>query len=316
MGYITVDQVRAEGVDDPVGYPTERIQAAIDVWSRFVEDATGQWFEPRQKTLVMDGNDSYRIFLPVPVLSIMKLFANGDFSNPISSTLYRVYKERNEDRRNPKVELFQGDRRDGIFTPGFRAPGYGNAGRIFIGGQQNQKLVGYFGYVDEAPAPVTVTAATNASPIQITAPAHGLGADDWVEVKDVAGNEAANGIWKIRSVDADHFTLTGSAGSGTYVAGGQFVRLFTPVMVQHAVMVMVLNNIGPKWDGEKATRQEYTRAYEMTDRSAVQYDTPAKMKLKGGTYAITKDMAIERIIQMYRRPIALAVPGCSWLEQG
>ncbi len=70
-------------------------------------------------------------------------------------------------------------------------------------------------------AAVNVAAASNAEPIVIqTAVAHGLLTGDWAVLVDVAGNTAANGLFKVTKVDADEVSLDGSVGNGAYTAGG------------------------------------------------------------------------------------------------
>lgn len=72
----------------------------------------------------------------------------------------------------------------------------------------------------------TVTAATNATPIQITSgAAHGLSTGGLVTIAGVQGNVAANGTFPVTVINATTFTLTGSEGSGTYTSGG---TIFTP----------------------------------------------------------------------------------------
>jgi hypothetical protein len=68
----------------------------------------------------------------------------------------------------------------------------------------------------------TITAATNTTPIQITtAEAHGLNSYEIVTVDGVLGNTAANGAWFITRIDDYNFTLSSSAGNGTYTSGGK-----------------------------------------------------------------------------------------------
>lgn len=69
---------------------------------------------------------------------------------------------------------------------------------------------------------VAITAASNASPIQITSAAHGRSTGDSVTITGVGGNTAANGSWSITVVDANNFTLNGSTGNGAYTSGGTF----------------------------------------------------------------------------------------------
>lgn len=71
-----------------------------------------------------------------------------------------------------------------------------------------------------------VSAATNASPIQITTSAsHGLTTGDRVLITGVGGNDAANGVFTVTVVDATNFTLDDSTGDGTYTSGGHVVLL-------------------------------------------------------------------------------------------
>ena len=70
-----------------------------------------------------------------------------------------------------------------------------------------------------------ITAASNATPIQITSAGHGLSNGDIVRVGGVEGNTAANGYWAITTAGVDDFTLDSSVGSGAWTAGGTFVKL-------------------------------------------------------------------------------------------
>lgn len=63
-----------------------------------------------------------------------------------------------------------------------------------------------------------VTDATNATPIVIAALGHGFSDGDRVRVRDVEGNKGANGVWYVLPIDADHFSLYGSDGTGAYTA--------------------------------------------------------------------------------------------------
>lgn len=68
---------------------------------------------------------------------------------------------------------------------------------------------------------LTVTAATNASPVAITTSTnHGLSTGDVVSVSGVRGNGGANVTTTITVTGPTTFTLDGSSGTGTYVSGG------------------------------------------------------------------------------------------------
>lgn len=73
-------------------------------------------------------------------------------------------------------------------------------------------------------ASVTITGATNAAPIVITATAHGYSTGDMVTISGIVGNTAANANWVIVRIDANTFSLTGSTGNGAYSSGGIAVK--------------------------------------------------------------------------------------------
>lgn len=78
-----------------------------------------------------------------------------------------------------------------------------------------------------AGAYLTVTGATNASPIEITTDsAHNLETGDIVVISGVGGNTNANGIWTVTKVDADQFTLDGSTGNGALSVEGRAVPVY------------------------------------------------------------------------------------------
>jgi hypothetical protein len=67
-----------------------------------------------------------------------------------------------------------------------------------------------------------ITNATNTTPIQITvASTTGLSPGDFVTVRGVIGNTAANGTFTISGLTGTTFTLDGSVGNGVYFASGQ-----------------------------------------------------------------------------------------------
>ncbi|MCA9051469.1 MAG: hypothetical protein KDA89_22175, partial [Planctomycetaceae bacterium] len=78
-----------------------------------------------------------------------------------------------------------------------------------------------------------VAGASNASPIIITSPGHGLsnptnGGSLFVVVNGVGGNTAANGFHAINVIDADTFELLGTTGNGTYSGGGTWTLVTGP----------------------------------------------------------------------------------------
>lgn len=71
---------------------------------------------------------------------------------------------------------------------------------------------------------LSVTGASNASPIVITAASHGLQTGMRVTISGVGGNTAANGTFTITKVSSNTFSLDGSTGNGAYTAGGTVKR--------------------------------------------------------------------------------------------
>lgn len=71
---------------------------------------------------------------------------------------------------------------------------------------------------------ITLTSATNASPIVVTSASHGLANGDTVTVQGATGNSAANGTWTVANSSANTFELQGSAGNGAYTANSGSIR--------------------------------------------------------------------------------------------
>lgn len=72
---------------------------------------------------------------------------------------------------------------------------------------------------------VTVTGATNATPVEITTSgAHGLATNAEVELYNIAGPVGVNGQWFITVTAANKFTLNGSVAGGAYSSGGTVVE--------------------------------------------------------------------------------------------
>lgn len=145
MPYATVDDVRSAGLTDEVAYPDDDVLAALQLASDAIDRATKQWFEPRQLTILFDGNGSDTIHLGIPIISISALYLNDD-TTPLDTKLFRVYSSRTypDDRRNPRVKL----------TPASNAMSFFQALPLtsglarFVNGRQNQKLVGLFGFIE------------------------------------------------------------------------------------------------------------------------------------------------------------------------
>lgn len=143
MSYVTVADMRAEGVPDAI--TDTQVQAALDECQAIIERETRQWFESRALTVDLDGLDSPTLWLPVPIIALTALYMNDDMDNAVDTTLYRAFIQRNQiqdDRRNPKVQLIT-NTKAGIYD----MPAICGRFSTFIKGMK-QRLVGTFGYVD------------------------------------------------------------------------------------------------------------------------------------------------------------------------
>jgi hypothetical protein len=74
-----------------------------------------------------------------------------------------------------------------------------------------------------------VSGATNATPIVVTTlSSHGLSTGDFVQVKNVTGNLAANGVYSVTVLGTTTFRLNFSSGSGPYTGGGTVTKVYSP----------------------------------------------------------------------------------------
>lgn len=99
------------------------------------------------------------------------------------------------------------------------------------------------GVIDMAIGPKTITGASNATPIVITAVAHGYSDGDYVFISGITVNTNANGHFKIKNKADDTFELTDYgdtdiAGNGVYGAGGTAFLSFVyvPAITEIAVL--------------------------------------------------------------------------------
>ncbi|MDR2523410.1 MAG: hypothetical protein LBC93_06905 [Synergistaceae bacterium] len=75
--YCGVDDIRAEGItEETIGDAAliKRIKAAcdkIDLW-------TSLWFEPREKTIVLDGRGGRVLFLDIPVIALISVLVDRE----------------------------------------------------------------------------------------------------------------------------------------------------------------------------------------------------------------------------------------------
>lgn len=98
---------------------------------------------------------------------------------------------------------------------------------------QGNNLVGFLRIANPAflypqGSTLAISNCTNATPIVVTTPTHGLSTNDTVYITGVTGNTACNGTFAITVVTGTTFSLNGSTGNGAYGAGGT-VQKIVPV---------------------------------------------------------------------------------------
>lgn len=120
MSYCTVDDLRAEGVSEE-NYTDEQLEKLIAISCNFIDNITGQWFEPREKVIRLDGRGSRNLVLPIFAFSVDYVKVGCELIDD-----YVLY-NRMEDRAYPKI---------------FRCAGWPQ-------GRLNIEVSGTWGYVEE-----------------------------------------------------------------------------------------------------------------------------------------------------------------------
>jgi hypothetical protein len=150
VGYCFVADLRAEGVT--VEQATdEQLLAIIARASRFIDKCTARYFEPRSRTIKLDGTGGSILFFDQPIIAIDSVIENGA---AVSSDEFAVYNRhlsqellRPDDRENPKIEFSVSSSYSFTQT---RA-----TTRKWARGQQNVEIAGVFGYTDPDPPSTT-----------------------------------------------------------------------------------------------------------------------------------------------------------------
>ncbi len=104
----------------------------------------------------------------------------------------------------------------------------GAGGHVGYVGEYSLITAGVLYHAEPLPdtgAALTITGATNATPIVITTSAsHGLATNMFVRNAAVGGNTAANGEFQITVLSGTTYSLNGTVGSGAYTSGGTSQR--------------------------------------------------------------------------------------------
>lgn len=137
--YCTLQDIRDEGIT-VTELSDDRALKLSALWQKWFEDATGNFFTPKELTVDLDGDGSRMLLLPVPVIDVTELYVNDEFTTPIDSTNYVVYNARGpvqDDRRNPHIMLKRSS--GSVFI---------SAGGKFAIGDKNQRIVGTWGFTE------------------------------------------------------------------------------------------------------------------------------------------------------------------------
>lgn len=137
LGYITVADVRAEGLTNTTKYPDALINQRIQYNTKLIERYTGQFFEARKLIIDYDGHGSYELPVEVPIVNIDEVtLLDREF--PVT----RVFTFELDD-----ITVFNRHITQGLTEPDDRVnPKIGNV--WFPRGRQNVRLEGTFGYTE------------------------------------------------------------------------------------------------------------------------------------------------------------------------
>jgi hypothetical protein len=151
--YASVQELRDEGVTEAQA-SDEQLLARIARSTALIDRWTGRWFEPRAKTLLLDGSGGAILQLGPPIISITEVRLLGQGSLLITSSdevvdldQVRIYNRHitsgltdPDDRDDPKIQWLAFER--GRRMPEIAAISY------FSKGVQNIQVTGVFGYTD------------------------------------------------------------------------------------------------------------------------------------------------------------------------
>jgi len=137
-GYCLVSELRSEGVTTAMASDS-KLQSRIYLASRMIDKITGQWFEPRTRTVIQDGRGNGVLRFSVPIIAIGAVSAGGLV---VDASTYKVYNRHlagvisPDDRQDPRIVRFEGSS-----NPFYSSP-------TWAAGVQNIEITGVFGYTD------------------------------------------------------------------------------------------------------------------------------------------------------------------------
>jgi len=124
MLYTTIEELRTEGITEAMAND-DKCSKIIGLACKYIDMSTGRWFELKDKTIKLNGNDSNIIHLPEFPYSVASVKVNGDILSPSEYVVYNRFIP--DDRWYPKI----------VFN-------------YFVKkGFQNIVITGQFGFVEE-----------------------------------------------------------------------------------------------------------------------------------------------------------------------
>lgn len=142
MPIVTLSDIRAQGFTDPP-YSDVRVNEAIAESEDYIEQVTGNWFDVRARTLILDGSGVDVLPIPHPIIDITSVsFYDEEIDLTdiaIANRHLQGYLDY-DDRQDPKLE-FRTDRLNALQT-------LWKSGNRFPQGNKNITVVGNFGYRD------------------------------------------------------------------------------------------------------------------------------------------------------------------------
>lgn len=214
LAYCPIQDLRDEGFTAQQ-VSDVRLSRLIELASRYIDNVTERFFEPRQQTLELDGRDSADLLLGEPIIAVeeIRILDQGIGGVPVTGLVdpssYRVYNRhlterlaKPDDRDNPKISFL----RDGAEPRRLLGRGF-----FFPRGVQNVRVAGVFGYTEADGS------STGRTPLLIRETCKRLVAREMPLLSDAGRREDAQQRWRLieektrdQSYKLDRLALTGA----------------------------------------------------------------------------------------------------------
>lgn len=146
VGYSLLSEVRDEGFTSAMVSDARALKVLARV-AGMIERWTRRFFEPRYRTITLDGSRGAAMYLDDPIISIAAGYVDG---NVLDATSYQVANRHitegltnPDDRDGPRIQFQRVTRALVSIDDSFR--------QVFWPGPQNVQLTGLFGYTDYSP---------------------------------------------------------------------------------------------------------------------------------------------------------------------